>query len=211
VSSHQSRALDGAAGVAGAKRGEILRAATARFGRDGYEDTKWADIAHDVGLGPTALYHYFESKQHCLFVILDDALRGFRRRFDALTAGTEDHRGALAAVLADCFALDDAEVLRNRVLVAEQGRLSARSVGSSREEQARQAARRTARDLELAWATFLADAMRAGAIPQRDPWLLGRAIIGLYNSVWHWYRSSGLVALPDAAAFFTARALALAA
>jgi AcrR family transcriptional regulator len=48
----------------GAKRAEILDAATDRFGRDGYEDTKWADIAADVGVGPTALYHYFESKQH---------------------------------------------------------------------------------------------------------------------------------------------------
>jgi TetR/AcrR family transcriptional regulator, cholesterol catabolism regulator len=48
--------------VEGAKRAEILAAATERFGRDGYEHTKWADIAADVGVGPTALYHYFESK-----------------------------------------------------------------------------------------------------------------------------------------------------
>jgi len=40
----------------GVKRREILAAATARFGRDGYENTKWADIAADVGVGPTALY-----------------------------------------------------------------------------------------------------------------------------------------------------------
>src|SRR6476619_7114663 len=60
----------------GAKRAEILDAATDRFGRDGYEDTKWADIAADVGVGPTALYHYFESKQHCLYVIMDQALEG---------------------------------------------------------------------------------------------------------------------------------------
>jgi AcrR family transcriptional regulator len=53
-------------------------AATQRFGRDGYEDTKWADIAADVGVGPTALYHYFESKQHCLFVILALAIEDFR-------------------------------------------------------------------------------------------------------------------------------------
>ena len=43
--------------VEGAKRTEILVAATERFGRNGYEDTKWADIASDVGVGPTALYH----------------------------------------------------------------------------------------------------------------------------------------------------------
>jgi TetR/AcrR family transcriptional regulator, cholesterol catabolism regulator len=209
VSSSQSRGPGRPAD--GAKRAEILAAATQRFGRDGYEDTRWADIAGDVGVGPTALYHYFESKQHCLFVILDEALRGFGARFDALTAGAVDHRGALAAVLADCFALDDGDVLRNRVMVAEQGRLSARRPGSSREEQARQEGRRRARDLERAWAAFLEDGMRAGQIGRADPRLLSLAIIGLYNSVWHWYRSSGRVQLPEAAQFFTARALALAA
>ena len=210
MSSSQSRILPGRPSE-GVKRAEILAAATARFGRDGYEDTRWADIARDVGVGPTALYHYFQSKQHCLFVILDEALQGFRTRFEVLTAGAVDHRGALGAALADCFALDADGVLRNRVLVAEQGKLSMRSVGSSREEQARQAARRRARELERAWAEFLEGAMRAGAIGPTDPRLLSLAILGLYNSIWHWYRSSGLLSLPDAAEFFTARALAMAA
>jgi AcrR family transcriptional regulator len=195
--------------VDGAKRREILAAATARFGRDGYEDTKWADIARDVGVGPTALYHYFESKQHCLFVILEDALTGFQARFEELTAGAVDHRAALRAVLADCFALDEPEVLRNRVLVAEQGKLGVRGAGSSREAVARQDARRRARHLERAWATFLGDAMRAGVIAPADPRMLTLAIIGLYNSIWHWYRSSGRVSLPEAAGFFTERALAM--
>jgi AcrR family transcriptional regulator len=208
VSSHQSHAAVNPPDD-GTKRRDILTAATARFGRDGYENTRWAQIARDVGVGPTALYHYFESKQHCLFVILDEALQGFRVRFEELTSAPSDHRAALAAVLADCFALDEREVLRNRVLVAEQGRLSVRSAGSSRAEMARQAAHRRARDLELAWAGFLEHGMRAGAIAPADPRLLSLAIIGLYNSVWHWYRSSGLVSLPQAADFFTARALAM--
>jgi TetR/AcrR family transcriptional regulator, cholesterol catabolism regulator len=208
VNSHQSGAASGRP-TDGVKRAEILTAATARFGRDGYENTKWADIARDVGVGPTALYHYFESKQHCLFVILEEALTGFRTRFEELTAGAADHRAALSAVLADCFALDEREVLRNRVLVAEQGKLAVRSVGSSREATARQDARRRARELERAWAAFLGDAMRAGAIASADPRMLSLAIIGLYNSIWHWYRASGRVSLTEATAFFTARALAM--
>src|SRR5918999_1484748 len=68
------------------KRDEIVAAATERFGRDGYEHTKWADIARDVGVGPTALYHYFESKQHCLYEIMDQAIEDFRARFVAITA-----------------------------------------------------------------------------------------------------------------------------
>ena len=47
--------------------------------------------------------------------------------------------------------------------------------------------------------------MRAGAIPETDPRLLTRAILGLYNSIWHWYRPNGIVALDRVADFFTER------
>src|SRR5690242_19910630 len=145
------------------KRHEVLAAATDRFGRDGYEHTKWADIAADVGVGPTALYHYFESKQHCLYVIMDEAIADLHTRFVALTAGTPDPLAALCLVLRDCFDLTDEDILRNRVLVSEQGLLGVvRS--SSREEDARVAARSGARELEFAWASFLARAMEAGAL-----------------------------------------------
>src|SRR5438045_5177679 len=83
------------------KRGEILAAATERFGRDGYEDTKWADIAADVGVGPTALYHYFESKQHCLFVIMADAIEDFHARFARIAAAETDFVRVLERVMAD--------------------------------------------------------------------------------------------------------------
>src|SRR3954452_22034109 len=191
------------------KRNEILAAATERFGRDGYEDTKWADIAADVGVGPTALYHYFESKQHCLYVIMDDAIESFRARFEQLTDGDDaDPLAALAHVMADTVDVGEHEGQRNRVLVAEQGMLSGRS-SAPREEEARQAARARTRDLEFAWATFLARAMQQGAIPESDPRLLTRAVLGLYNSVWHWYRPNGIVALDRVAEFFAERSLAM--
>src|ERR671912_1071542 len=108
MSSSQSR---------GTKRDEIVATATERFGRDGYEDTRWADIAADVGVGPTALYHYFESKQHCLYVIMDQAIEGFRSRFEALTADEMDPLECLVAVIGDCFRLSERDIQRNRVLV----------------------------------------------------------------------------------------------
>jgi TetR/AcrR family transcriptional regulator, cholesterol catabolism regulator len=209
--------------VEGAKRDEIIDAATRRFGRYGYENTKWADIAADVGVGPTALYHYFESKQHCLFVILGQAMADFRARFEHLagsdppptspspiTARREpDYLSTLVAVLQDCFRLTEHGIQRNRVVVAEQGLLM-NPRQSPREEQYRQAARQLTRDLERLWAAFLAGAMEQGAIPDGDPRLLARAILGMYNSVWHWYRPNGIVALPRVAEFFVARSLALA-
>jgi AcrR family transcriptional regulator len=213
----QLTAREGPPPVEGAKRDEIIDAATRRFGRYGYENTKWADIAADVGVGPTALYHYFESKQHCLFVILGQAMADFRARFERLAGGDlrhpahggPDYLTTLVAVLQDCFRLTEHDIQRNRVVVAEQGLLM-NPRQSPREEQSRQAARQLTRDLERLWAAFLAGAMEQGAIPDGDPRLLARAILGLYNSVWHWYRPNGIVALPRVAEFFVARSLALA-
>jgi AcrR family transcriptional regulator len=192
----------------GAKRAEILAAATERFGRDGYETTKWAAIAADVGVGPTALYHYFESKQHCLFVILDEAVQLALARFEAISAAHADPVEALQEVVADAFEVTAHDVQRLRVLVAEHGLLAV-SRTSPREEEARQTARARVRALELAWATLLARAMQRDAIAEAEPRLLARAVLGLYNSVWQWYRPHGEIALDEVSGFYRTRLLEL--
>jgi AcrR family transcriptional regulator len=190
------------------KREAILATATAYFGREGYEDSKWADVAKAVGVGSTALYHYFESKLHCLYVIMADALEAYREEFGRITTGADDYREALEAVLRAGFDLSEQEVLRQRVLVAEQALLAVRRT-SPREEEARQRARERTRDLEFAWATFLARGMEQGAIPEADPRLATRAVLGLHNSVWHWYRPGGDLSLDDVSDFYVARCLAV--
>ena len=59
------------------------------------------------------------------------------------------------------------------------------------------------------WASFLAAAMRSGAIPETDPRLLTRAILGLYNSIWQWYRPAGTIGLQPIADFYKDRVLAM--
>ena len=75
--------------------------------------------------------------------------------------------------------LTEQEVLRNRLLVAEQG-LVGIPRQSRREEEARELARAHTRDLEFAWATFLICGMEQGRVPQADARLLTRALLGLY-------------------------------
>jgi TetR/AcrR family transcriptional regulator, cholesterol catabolism regulator len=191
------------------KRGEILRVATRIFGRDGYEHSKWSDVAAEVGIGSTALYHYFESKLHCLYVIMAEALEANRAEFERITSEVDDCATALAAVLRRLYELDEQEILRNRVLVSEQFLVGVHRE-SPREEEARQLARARTRDLEFAWAAFLARGMEQGAIPETDPRLLSRALLGLHNSVWHWYRPDGRLALADVADFYVRRCRAVA-
>jgi AcrR family transcriptional regulator len=205
------RRADRQRGEAGArsKRQEIIASAIQHFGNEGYEYTKWADIAADVGVGSTALYHYFESKLHCLYEIHAEALDAEYERFSRLTSERGDFGPALVGLLGELFALSDLEILRNRVLVAEEGLLAVRR-SSPREEEARLRARARMRDIEFAWAAFLTRGMEQGAIAETDPRLLTYAVLGLYNSLWHWYRPGGPLSLEDLRDFFVGRCLAVA-
>jgi TetR/AcrR family transcriptional regulator, cholesterol catabolism regulator len=189
------------------KRAEIVAIATEYFGEDGYEDTKWADVASAVGLGPTALYHYFESKQHCLFEILVEAVEDALAEFERLNQG--DFAVAFPAVIRGSFERDDREVRRARVLVAEQA-LVRHPRQAPREENARLRAFALLKQYMAGWRDLLAAGMKEGAIPEADADLLARAVIGGYNSVWGWYRPEGRLPLDAVADFYVPRLLALA-
>jgi AcrR family transcriptional regulator len=189
------------------KRAEIVAVATEYFGENGYEDTKWADVATAVGLGPTALYHYFESKQQCLFEILVEAIDDARAEFVRTNQG--EFTVAFPTVVRASFERNDREVRRARVLVAEQG-LVRHPRPAPREETARLQAYSLVKEYEAGWRDLLAAGMTEGAIAMVDPDLLARAVIGMHNSVWHWYRPEGRLTLPEVADFYVPRILALA-
>jgi AcrR family transcriptional regulator len=207
--SQNARSRNRSAPSSRSKRAAILETATQLFGREGYEHSKWADVAGAVGIGSTALYHYFESKLHCLYEIMAEALETEVERFDRITAEHDDFAEALEAVLRSAFELSEHEILRNRLLVSEQVLVGVHRT-SAREEEARQLARARTRDLEFKWAAFLTRGMEQGAIPEADPRLLARAILGLYNSIFHWYRPRGGLELQEVADFYVPRCLAVA-
>ena len=192
----------------GAKRDQIIDVATEYFGRYGFEETRWADVAAAVGIGSTALYHYFESKQHCLYEIMIRTIDDTRERFDRIVAENSAWPDALVGLLVAGFELSETDVLRRRVLLAEHGRIADHR-DLPREEAAREGARAGKRELERAWSGFLSRGIQEGHLPAGDPQLLARALLGLYNSVWSWFRSGGALTLEEVGGFYVSRALAL--
>src|SRR5436190_23856138 len=91
------------------KRGAILAAAVEGFGEAGYEATKWSEVAGRVGIGQTALYHYFESKAHCLLTIMRLGLRNSDVAFRRATEDSPTALAALRAASAAAFALSPQE------------------------------------------------------------------------------------------------------
>jgi AcrR family transcriptional regulator len=172
------------------KRPAILAAAVECFGEVGYEATKWSEVADRVGIGQTALYHYFESKAHCLLTIMRLGLRNSDAAFREATAGTTTSVDALRAAVAAAFALTPQEVQQNRILQANIA-LLANQRASAREEAERQACRELVGRIERNWAELLERGMDRGEFPRHDPLIMARSLLGLVVSVWRWYRPGG--------------------
>jgi len=172
------------------KRTAIVAAAVDRFGSDGYEHTKWAAIADDVGIGQTALYHYFESKAHCLLTIMRLELTQSLERFQKVTGSVEDPAEALALAVRSAYEGSARDALQRRIL---QNHLDLLSTGrpSEKEEQERQRSRELVRDIEKAWTDLIRRGVDSGAFADRDVELSARMALALVVGVWRWYRPGG--------------------
>ena len=178
------------------KRALILAAAIESFGKDGYEHTKWAKIADEVGIGQTALYHYFESKAHCLLTIMSLELTRSLERFREVTADVTPAGKALEAAIAAAYDVTPREVLQMRILQNHMD-LLATPRPSEREEAERQRARGLVREIEQEWTALLARGMKAKDFPKRDPHTMATLVLALVVSVWRWYRPGGPMTLDD--------------
>src|SRR5438270_9115096 len=98
------------------KRAAILTAAIEYFGDVGYEATKWSAVADRVGIGQTALYHYFESKAHCLLTIMRLELQRSHEQFVAAVSEVADPVEALRAAVRAAFSVSEPEILQMRIL-----------------------------------------------------------------------------------------------
>ncbi|MDT9593271.1 TetR/AcrR family transcriptional regulator [Nocardioides zeae] len=190
------------------KRGVILEASIERFGHDGFEFTKWASIADQVGIGQTALYHYFESKAHCLLTIMSLELERSLEQFKAATSAVEDDVARLEAAIESAYGLTEREALSARILLSHMDLLTTARV-SEREEVERQRARTLVRAIEDEWTALVQQGMDSGAFAPRDARQTGQALLALIISVWRWYRPGGRQSLADISRFMSGACLRL--
>ena len=188
------------------KRALILTAAIEKFGKDGYEHTKWATIAEQVGIGQTALYHYFESKAHCLLTIMSLELRRSLEAFREVTTDVDGADKALKAAIATAYAVTPREVLQMRILQSHMD-LLATPRPSEKEEVEREKARALVRDIESEWTALLKRGMAAGDFPKRDAHAMATLVLAIVVSVWRWYRPGGPMTLDEVRELYTGACL----
>jgi hypothetical protein len=75
-----------------------------------------------------------------------------------------------------------------------------------REEKERRACLELTRVVENAWTGLLARQLAQRSDP-RDPRMLARAVLGLFNSIWRWYRPGGRASVAEVASVYGDAAL----
>jgi AcrR family transcriptional regulator len=160
----------------------VLRVAIELFNRQGYDATSMGDLARELGLTKSAIYHHVPSKEHLLESAIDEALDALTASLDevAATPGLGDGQRLRAALRGSVVVL--AEHLPAVTLLL-------RVRGNTPVEQA---ALRRRREIDHRLAEMVRDAAEAGAIRgDVDPLLTSRLLFGMVNSMTEWLRSDG--------------------
>ncbi|QKE00056.1 TetR/AcrR family transcriptional regulator [Nocardioides marmotae] len=165
------------------RHAEVVAAASKVFYAKGYEGTTIQDIADELGILKGSVYYYITSKEEVLYEVLQDVhaaglealreasevegdpLERIRSVVSTLSEFNAKHRVRMAILLRELQVLDPK---RRREIVAERDHY---------EEVLR---------------GLIEEAQEAGlADPDLDPKITTRAIMGMINTIYQWYRPSG--------------------
>ncbi len=161
----------------------MLRRAIELFNRQGYDATSIGDLARELGLTKSAIYHHVPSKEALLAAALDEALDGLAAAIDAAV----NEPGELSAYERLRTAVrQSVEILGDHLPAVT---LLLRVRGNSEVELAALERRRLL-DNELAGLVRAAvdeGSLRADISPE----LISRLLFGMVNSLAEWYRPEG--------------------
>jgi AcrR family transcriptional regulator len=177
---------------AGVRRGRpgydqetVLRRAVELFNRQGYEGTSMGDLARELGVTKSAIYHHVPSKSHLLEQALDEALDGLTAVVDAAVdaAPGSSAYDRLRDVVAGSV----------HVLVAHRPAVTLllRVRGNSEVELV---ALHRRREIDARLAALVKEAIDEGSLrADVAPALVSRLLFGMVNSLVEWHRAGGVV------------------
>lgn len=161
----------------------VLRSAIDLFNQQGYDATSMDDLARELGLTKSAIYHHVPSKAHLLEQALDEALAGLAAAVETARhpSGGRTAYERLRTLVRDSVA----------VLVAHQPAVTLllRVRGNSEIELAALGQRRW---IDAQLAEIVREAIDEGSLREDvSPDLVSRLLFGMVNSVVEWYRPEG--------------------
>ncbi len=161
----------------------VLRRAVGLFNRQGYDATSVSDLARELGLSKSAIYHHVPGKEALLSAALDEALDGLSAAVDRSLAGSGSARDRLRAAVEESVRI----LVRHLPAVT----LLLRVRGNSEVESAALQRRRVVDDKLTA--LVRAAVAEGGLREDLPPELVSRLLFGTVNSLVEWYDPAGPV------------------
>jgi len=161
----------------------VLRRAIELFNRQGYDGTSMADLAQELGLTKSAIYHHVPSKEHLLAAALDEALVGLAAAVDRASEPDGSAVARLRSVIQESV-----EILLTHLPAVT---LLLRVHGNSEVELD---ALRRRREIDDKLAALVRAAVDEGSVrADIEPDLISKLLFGMVNSLVEWYRPGGPV------------------
>jgi AcrR family transcriptional regulator len=162
---------------------EIVDASASIFRRKGYNATSLQEIADEVGLLKGSLYYYIETKEDLLAAVLERVHEAIAGQNNDWRAFEDDPLGALRS-----FVEGHLRLTLDNLTYAEVYFREHKSLGPERMEQII-----AARDsYESDFRSLVRQANEAGLLrPGVTPAFAARAVFGIVNWVYYWYRPHG--------------------
>ena len=192
----EARASGPRRGRPGYDQETVLRRAVDLFNAQGYDATSILDLARELGLTKSAIYHHVPSKEALLSAALDEALDGLTSAIDEAVAGGGSAEQQLRAAVGASVRVLTAHLPAVTLLLRVRGNSDVELAALERR-----------RLLDERLASLVRAAAEEGSI--RDdlaPEVITRLLFGMVNSLVEWYSPGGTVHPDDLAESVTSLA-----
>lgn len=179
----EARASGPRRGRPGYDQETVLRRAVDLFNAQGYDATSILDLARELGLTKSAIYHHVPSKEALLSAALDEALDGLTSAIDEAVAGGGGAEQQLRAAVGASVRVLTAHLPAVTLLLRVRGNSDVELAALERR-----------RLLDERLASLVRAAAEEGSI--RDdlaPEVITRLLFGMVNSLVEWYSPDGTV------------------
>lgn len=161
----------------------LYRAAADLFAGRGYAGTTLDDIGRQAGIHKSTIFHYVQSKEDLLAIVLDRGLRGYLTRLEEIVADTKmSHHERLEAALRNHLRFVFEQRRELTVFLRERKHL-----GGSRGRQYLQMANR----YEALFRQLVAGGIETGEFPPADARVSTLVLLGGANWMVEWYQEKG--------------------
>lgn len=176
------------------KREEILEAATRLFYKKGYQSTSMNDLANEMGLSKSAIYHYFRSKEEILVEIYEKTITDATNELSELASSDKSVIDKLRETIInqiERIMIERQSMLK--IFFQEEGQLP---------DKFHKSIKKRKREYNRLIEGIFIEGISEDIFKKADPALFVNAFLGMCLWVYRWYKPNSKYTPEDISKYF---------